>query len=207
MNQKPTDGNALYRCNEILDTAWEGLEKPLHRRRQVRGFPGFALRRTARVLPALIADPGKGEEERKAKRDAADAIGLDALSQWIRSELAPWLQYAHPRTERLAWERLAIRLDGILQELLRDASRSEEAAADAIPSCSSIEIRLAIAIIALDFLHTTGAETSFRIADIEETLSVWRNRIAAIADPAPENDASLPFRRLVTLAKNLSARG
>lgn len=195
-NQKTADHDALYRVNELLDIAWEGLEKPLHRRLEARGFPGFALRKTARVLRPLLADPER----------PADGVGLDELSDWMRNELSPWLQHGHRRAERLAWERVAVRLDAIMQELLRDACKGESAGADVIPYCTGDEIRLAIAIIALDFMHTTSAETSFRIADIDETLALWRDRIAAIAAGADDGEAPLSFRRLATLARNLAAR-
>ncbi len=197
MNRKTADHDALYRVNEMLDAAWEGLEKPLRRSPEARGFPGFTLRRATRVLPPLIADPDR----------TADGIGLDELSPWIRNELSPWLRHGQRRAERLARERVAVRLDTILQELLRDACKGESPGADAVPHCTGNEIRLAIAIIALDFLHTAGAETSFRIADIEETLSLWQGRIGVVADSVDEDGASLPFRRLVMLAKNLSGQG
>ena len=197
MNRKTADRDALYRANEILDAAWEGLERPLRRSPEARGFPGFARRRAARELQPLITD----------RERSAGGVGLDELSRWIRNGLSPWLRHGRPRTERLARERLAVRLDGILQELLGDACKGESPATDTIPHCTGDEIRLAIAIVALDFLHTTGAETSFRIADIEETLSAWQDRVVAVTDSADEEGASLPFRRLVTLAKNLSGRG
>jgi len=197
MKRKMADRDALYRANEILDTAWEGLEKPLVRHPEVRGFPGFGQRRIARILQPLIADPTR----------LAEGISLDELSRWIRNELLLWLQHGHRRAERLARERLAMRLDDILRKLLGDACKGESPAADTIPHCTGDEIRLAVAIVALDFLHTAGAETSFRIADIEETLAVWQDRVTAVADGADEGVASLAFRRLATLAKNLSGRG